>query len=132
MAHGLLTGKFDRDTELDEDDWRASSDLFTGEAYERNLEAVEALGRFAAERDLTVAQLAVAWTIAHPAVHVAIVGARNEQQIEGTAPAGEVHLDEDELREIDDMMSGAVPVGGPTPRASRVSPRQRGCSRQAG
>ncbi len=115
MAHGLLTGKFDRDTQLDDDDWRASSDLFSGEAFERNLERVEALGRLAEDRGLTVAQLAVAWTIAHPAVHVAIVGARNEGQIEGTASAGDVYLSGDDLAEIDSAMSGAVAVSGPTP-----------------
>jgi len=115
MAHGLLSGKFDRHTQLAEDDWRASSDLFRGEAFERNLETVERLRSFAEERGLTVAQLAVAWTIAHPAVHVAIVGARNEGQIEGTAPAGDVHLGEEDLREIDGIMEGAVAVSGPTP-----------------
>jgi aryl-alcohol dehydrogenase-like predicted oxidoreductase len=115
MAHGLLTGRFDRDTQLPDDDWRASSDLFQGEAFERNLETVERLGGFAEERGLTVAQLAVAWTIANPAVHVAIVGARDEGQIEGTAPAGDVHLSEDDLHEIDGIMEGAVAVSGPTP-----------------
>jgi aryl-alcohol dehydrogenase-like predicted oxidoreductase len=115
MAHGLLTGRFDRSTRLSYDDWRASSDLFRGEVFERNLDAVDALGGFAAEHGLTLAQLAVAWTLAHPAVHVAIVGARNEGQIEGTAPAGEIHLDAEDLREIDELMSAAVPVGGPTP-----------------
>ncbi len=115
MAHGLLTGKFDRDVQLPEEDWRASSPLFRGEAFERNLATVEELGRFAEERGLTVAQLAVAWTIAHPAVHAAIVGARDEGQIEGTAPAGDVHLGEDDLREIESIVAGAVGVGGPTP-----------------
>jgi aryl-alcohol dehydrogenase-like predicted oxidoreductase len=115
MAHGLLTGKFDRDTRLAEDDWRASSDLFRGEAFERNLEAIEALGRLASERGLSVAQLAVAWTLAHPAVHVAIVGARDEGQIEGTAPAGDVHLSHGDLREIEEIMSSAAAVGGPAP-----------------
>ncbi len=33
MAHGLLSGRFDRDTELPEDDWRASSPLFQGESF---------------------------------------------------------------------------------------------------
>ena len=115
MAHGLLSGKFDRNTQLPDDDWRASSDLFSGKAFEHNLETVERLGGFAEERGLTVAQLAVAWTIAHPAVHVAIVGARNEGQIDGTAPAGDVHLSDDDLREIDDIMEGAMAVSGPTP-----------------
>jgi len=115
LAHGLLSGKFDRDTELPEDDWRASSDLFRGENYERNLAVVEELGRFAAERGSTVAQLAVAWTLAQPGVHVAIVGARRPDHIEGTAPAADLDLTDDELEQIESIMEGAVAVAGPTP-----------------
>ncbi|MBA2793688.1 MAG: aldo/keto reductase, partial [Thermoleophilaceae bacterium] len=111
MAHGLLSGKFDRSTTLAEDDWRSGSELFQGENVERNLDAVESLAQFAEGRGLTVAQMAVAWTIANPAVHVAIVGARDENQIEGTAPAGDVRLADADLKEIERIMEGAVAVG---------------------
>ena len=115
LAHGLLSGRFDRDTERDEDDWRASSELFSSENYERNLSVVEELGSFAQERGLTVAQLAVAWTLAQPGVHVAIVGARRPDHIEGTAPAADVELSDDDLARVDSIMEGAVSVAGPTP-----------------
>lgn len=115
LAHGLLSGKFDRDTELPEDDWRASSPLFQGESFERNLEVVEELGRFAQERGHTVAQVAVAWTLARPGVHVAIVGARRPDHIEGTAPAADIELSDDDLERIESVMEGAVAVAGPTP-----------------
>ncbi len=115
LAHGLLSGKFDRDTQLDEDDWRASSELFKGENYERNLAVVEQLGDFAEELGHTVAQLAVAWTLAQPGVHVAIVGARRPDHIEGTAPAADIELSEDDLERIESIMEGAVSVAGPTP-----------------
>jgi aryl-alcohol dehydrogenase-like predicted oxidoreductase len=115
LAHGLLSGKFDRDTELSEDDWRSSSELFQGENFERNLEVVEALGRFAEERGHTVAQLAVAWTLAQPGVHVAIVGARRPDHIEGTVPAADIELSSDDLERIESIMEGAVAVAGPTP-----------------
>ena len=115
LAHGLLSGKFARDTQLDDDDWRASSELFQGENFERNLEVVEDLGRFAQERGHTVAQLAVAWTLAQPGVHVAITGARRPDHIEGTAPAADIELSDDDLQRIDQIMEGAVSVAGPTP-----------------
>jgi aryl-alcohol dehydrogenase-like predicted oxidoreductase len=115
LAHGLLSGKFDRDTELDDDDWRASSDLFSGENYERNLEVVKELGRFAEERGHTIAQLAVAWTLAQPGVHVAIVGARRPDHIEGTAPAADIELADEDLERIESIMDGAIAVAGPTP-----------------
>ncbi len=115
MAHGLLSGKMTPDQELPEDDWRASSDLFRGENFHKNLETVEELKRFAEERGHTVAQLAVAWTLANPAVDAAIVGARRPDHIAGTAPAAEFDLSDDELREIENIMLSAVMVGGPSP-----------------
>jgi len=115
LAHGLLSGRFTRETHLARDDWRAGSGLFSGDAYERNLETVERLGELAAELQITVAQLAIAWTLANPAVHVAIVGARRPAHIEGAAPATEVHLDADALARVDAILEQAAMVGGPTP-----------------
>lgn len=115
LAHGLLSGGFTRNTQLAEDDWRHGSDLFGGERYERNLKVVERLRELAAELDVTVAQLAIAWTLANPAVHVAIVGARRPQHIEGAAPAADVHLDERALARIEEILEQAAVVGGPSP-----------------
>jgi len=115
LAHGLLTGKFSAGDELPADDWRSGTDLFTGDAFERNLQIVEELKRFAEERGYTVAQLAVAWTLAHPAVQVAITGARRPEHIEGVAPAVEISLGQDDLAEIDRIASeaGRVTWGAP-------------------
>lgn len=115
LAHGLLSGKMSEDTQLDEDDWRAGSPLFQGENFRRNLEKVDELKQFAAERGITVAQLAVAWTLANPAVDVAIVGGRRPDHIEGTAPAGDIELPDENLRRIGEIMQDAVSVGGPSP-----------------
>ena len=115
MAHGLLSGKMAPDQEFDEDDWRGQSDLFQGENFRRNLQKVEELRKFAEERGHTVVQLAVAWTLANPAVDVAIVGARRSDHIEGTAPAAEFDLSEEDLRELENIMQDAAMVGGPSP-----------------
>ncbi|MGA2165892.1 MAG: aldo/keto reductase [Solirubrobacteraceae bacterium] len=115
LAHGLLSGHFTPETHLAHDDWRAGSDLFSGDSYQRNLRIVERLQELARELDITVAQLAIAWTLANPAVHVAIVGARRPAHIEGAAPAAEVHLDEDAMAQVEEILSEAEMVGGPTP-----------------
>jgi aryl-alcohol dehydrogenase-like predicted oxidoreductase len=114
LAHGLLSGSFDRGR-LAPDDWRREHPMFQGEELERNMRAVEELKRFAAERGWTVAQLAVAWTLANPAVHVSIVGSRRPSHIEGVVPAAEIELSEHDLAEIDRVMEPAVQVAGPTP-----------------
>ncbi|HEY2768828.1 MAG TPA: aldo/keto reductase [Solirubrobacteraceae bacterium] len=115
LAHGLLSGSFTRETRLADDDWRRGSDLFSGENYERNLEIVERLRELADELSITVAQLAIAWTLANPAVHVAIVGARRPDHIEGAAPAAAVQLDDEAMARIDEILRQAATVGGPTP-----------------
>jgi aryl-alcohol dehydrogenase-like predicted oxidoreductase len=97
------------------DDWRSKSPDFSGDTFRRNLEVVERLKALAEARALTLPQLAVAWTLAHPTVDVAIVGARRPSHLEGTAPAADVDLSEEEFREIDDILSDAVPVWGPHP-----------------
>jgi aryl-alcohol dehydrogenase-like predicted oxidoreductase len=117
LAHGLLTGAMSEETELSSDDWRSGSPLFHGDAYRRNLDTVRALDRFARAYGHTVAELAVAWVLSHPAVDVAIVGSRSPAHIQGAIDALEMDLSRDELDEIQDIMDGAVPVGGPSPES---------------
>jgi aryl-alcohol dehydrogenase-like predicted oxidoreductase len=97
------------------DDWRSHSPDFTGDRFRRNLQVVERLKQFARERAIALPELAVAWTLANPAVHVAIVGARRPAQLEGTAPAADVDLSADDLRRIEMIVADAVPVWGPHP-----------------
>jgi aryl-alcohol dehydrogenase-like predicted oxidoreductase len=115
LAHGLLTGTLNAHTPFADDDWRATSSVFRGDTYRRNLATVRALVIFAAERDITVSQLAIAWTLANPAVHVAIVGARQPAHIEDSLRAAEISLSDADLEEIDKIMTSATPVAGPSP-----------------
>jgi len=115
LAHGLLGGAMSTGTTFPADDWRSHSSDFTGERFRRNLHAVDQLKDFAREHAISLPQLAVAWTLSHPAVHVAIVGARRPAQLEETAAAADVTLSDDDRREIDRVLAGALPVVGPSP-----------------
>jgi aryl-alcohol dehydrogenase-like predicted oxidoreductase len=117
LAHGLLTGRMTTETVFAADDWRSKSDLFVGEAFQRNLAVVRDLTEFASSRDATVAQLAIAWTLANPAVDVAIVGARSPEQIRQTTPAADLKLTAVDLAQIEHILRGEVAVGGPAPEA---------------
>lgn len=117
LAHGLLGGRMTGDTTFPENDWRRSSPLFQGDAFGRNLEIVRELERFAAERNATVSQLAIAWTLANPAVHVAIVGARQPDHLAESVGAAELVLSADELAQIDRITAGAVEVAGLSPES---------------
>jgi aryl-alcohol dehydrogenase-like predicted oxidoreductase len=115
LAHGLLGGDITPDTTFDPDDWRAGSPAFTGPGLARNLDVVAALRAFAANRGASIAELAVAWVLAHPAVQVAIVGARTPAHLAQSLGALDLVLSRSDLAEIDHILTAAVPVAGPTP-----------------
>jgi aryl-alcohol dehydrogenase-like predicted oxidoreductase len=115
LAHGLLGGAMDAETTFPDDDWRSSSPVFQGDEFRRNLAVVEGLARLARDRGATVGQLAIAWTLANPAVDVAIVGARRREHLEESVGAIGVELDAVDLDRIEAIMAGAVPVAGPSP-----------------
>lgn len=115
LAHGLLTGAFTPSTTFAADDWRAKSEAFQGETFRRNLAVVDELVGFAREHGTTVSQLAIAWTLAHPAVHVAIVGTRNADHVAESLAAADLVLTAEDLAAIDKIMASAVPMSGPSP-----------------
>ncbi|HEX4100150.1 MAG TPA: aldo/keto reductase [Pseudonocardiaceae bacterium] len=119
LAHGLLTGTMTEKTTFARDDWRSNSAVFTGATYRHNLAVVRALESFAAEGGMTVSQLAIAWTLANPAVHVAIVGARQPNHVQDSLAAADISLSNDDLAAIDKIMASATPVDGPTPEGVR-------------
>ncbi|MDX6607119.1 MAG: hypothetical protein QOD14_1659 [Solirubrobacterales bacterium] len=122
LAHGLLTGSMNEHTSFPAGDWRTQSSVFEGEAFRRNLGTVKELEGFASdELGITVAQLAVAWTLANPAVHVAIVGARSPGHIQESIAAAEVRLSDVQLEQIDRIMADSVSVVGPFPELGRLS-----------
>jgi aryl-alcohol dehydrogenase-like predicted oxidoreductase len=115
LAHGLLSGGMTPLTTFPSDDWRSHSSDFSGERFARNLEVVERLDALARERGMSLPQLAVAWTLANPAVDVSIVGARHPAHLDATAAAGELELSDDDVAKVNGILADAVPVTGPNP-----------------
>lgn len=110
MESGLLTGTFteDRAASLDALDLRRERLEFQGEALRRNLKLADALRPVAERHDVTVAAVAVAWTLAFPGVTGAIVGARHPGHVDGWIRAGRLTLDDRDLTEI----AGAIAATG--------------------
>ena len=104
LAHGLMSGYMDIDTRFTLDDWRSKSPMFQGDAYADNLRVVAGLGALATELGLTLPQLAISWTLANPAVHVAIVGTRNHAHVDEALVAASLDLDEEVMQRIGDLM----------------------------
>jgi aryl-alcohol dehydrogenase-like predicted oxidoreductase len=116
LAHGLLTGAMDENTTFAPDDWRSGAPFFKGQGFRRNVQVVRGLERFASEQlGVSVSRLAIAWTLANPAVHAAIVGARSPKHIEDSIAAAELDLSEADLERIDEIMAGSLAMSGPHP-----------------
>ena len=118
LAHGLLSGHLRRDTQFSEDDWRSHSPDFQGDALARNLRAVAELEQLASkELEVPVSQLAVAWILANPAVHVAIIGTRSATHVDDAVAAASLDLTDELLSQVDEIAKSAVHVEGPRPEA---------------
>jgi aryl-alcohol dehydrogenase-like predicted oxidoreductase len=106
LGFGLLTGAFTPDTTFVDWDWRSKGNafglpLFTKEHFEKELRVVERLKSFAADHGRTVAQLAIAWVLSHPAVTVGLVGMRNERELAENVQATDWKLTAANKAEID-------------------------------
>jgi aryl-alcohol dehydrogenase-like predicted oxidoreductase len=115
LAHGLLSGAMTPTTTFAGDDWRSHSSDFTGETFQRNLRMVDRLKQFAQEHAMMLPQLAVVWTLSHPAVDVAIIGARRPSHLGETVGAAAMTLSKHDREEIDRILADAAPVVGPSP-----------------
>jgi aryl-alcohol dehydrogenase-like predicted oxidoreductase len=119
MQSGLLTDSFtaDRVRQFADDDWRRRFDEFKSPRLESNLALRDALRPVAARHGVTVAAVAVAWTLAWPGVSAAIVGARSPEQVDGWLGAAALLLDPDDLATvaaaIERTGAGAGPVAPP-------------------
>jgi aryl-alcohol dehydrogenase-like predicted oxidoreductase len=106
MRSGLLTGKMTRERvrNLPSDDWRRNNSDFQEPRFSRNLELVELLGALGSEHGRSPGEVAIAWTLRHPAVTAAIVGGRRPDQVDGIIGAAEFRLSGDELERIETFL----------------------------
>ncbi|MEV8440407.1 aldo/keto reductase family protein [Actinosynnema sp. NPDC051121] len=111
IAQGVLTGKYQPGQPLPEGS-RATDE--TGSKFiqrflnDEVLTKVQQLKPLADEAGLSLAQLAVAWTLQNPNVASAIIGASRPEQVHENVKAAGVKLDEDLLAKIDAVLEGVV------------------------
>jgi aryl-alcohol dehydrogenase-like predicted oxidoreductase len=108
MGSGLLTGTMTRErvAAFPADDWRRRSPRFQEPDLTRNLRIAAVLSEIGARHGRAAGEVAIAWTLRHPAVTAAIVGARSTEQVEGVAGAASLTLGDDEYREIEAALRG--------------------------
>jgi aryl-alcohol dehydrogenase-like predicted oxidoreductase len=103
MGSGLLTGAMSRQriASLPEDDWRKHSPAFQEPQLSEHLALVERLRAVGARHARSPGEAAIAWTLAHPVVTGAIVGARSAEQVEGLKGAPTLTLTLEERQAIE-------------------------------
>jgi aryl-alcohol dehydrogenase-like predicted oxidoreductase len=107
MASGLLSGAMTREriAAMPADDWRREKNPnYRDPLLTRHLNLVELLRRIGTRHGKTPGEVAIAWTLRHPAVTAAIVGARRPGQLKELLGAAEWRLTAAEVGEIDTFL----------------------------
>ncbi|RSN45321.1 MULTISPECIES: aldo/keto reductase family protein [Actinomadura] len=112
IAQGVLTGKYKPGQPLPEGsratDDKGGSDMIKRYLSDDLLARVQELRPIADDLGLSMAQLAIAWTLQNPNVSAAIVGASRPEQVRDNVKAAGVKLDADVLKRIDDVLGPVV------------------------
>jgi len=111
LGKGFLTGAITENTRFDPEDNRGSFPRFSPEARKANQALVDLIASFAAKKDATSAQVALAWLLAQKPWIVPIPGTARLQRLQENIGAVAVELTPDDLRELD-AATAKIPVYG--------------------
>jgi aryl-alcohol dehydrogenase-like predicted oxidoreductase len=115
LGRGFLTGQITSPDDLAKDDWRRNNPRFQGENFQRNLDLVDAIRVMAGNKDVTPAQLALAWVLAQDSHIVPIPGTTRPQRVEENVGALDVELTADDLARLDEIAPVGVAAGSRYP-----------------
>jgi aryl-alcohol dehydrogenase-like predicted oxidoreductase len=105
LGKGFLTGAINENTTFDSTDFRNIVPRFTPEARKANQALVDSLGEIAARKQVTPAQIAIAWLLAQKPWIVPIPGTTKLHRLEENIGAAAVELMPEELRTIDSAIA---------------------------
>ncbi|APA94122.1 aldo/keto reductase [Nocardia seriolae] len=112
LSRGLLGGSLRPGQQFAPNDFRAHSPRFQGENFTANLRLVDALAEIAADHDVSVAQLAIAWVLSRGTDIVPLIGARKPQRWAEALAAVDIRLTDAELATIEAAVPADRVAGG--------------------
>src|SRR5229473_6085174 len=115
LGKGFLTGAIGQNTTFDKDDFRNIVPRFAPEARRANQALVDLIGKIAARKHVTPAQIALAWLLAQKTWIVPIPGTTKLHRLEENIGAANVELSPDELRELETAASKIAVQGARYP-----------------
>ncbi|MFB7245626.1 aldo/keto reductase [Streptomyces populi] len=101
LGRGFLAGRFSSPDELDANDWRRTNPRFQDANLEANMRLAAKVKEIAAEKDVSPAQLAIAWVLAQGEDLVPIPGTKRRTYLEQNAGSVDITLTKDDLARID-------------------------------
>jgi len=116
LGKGFLTGAINADTSFDKSDFRNIVPRFSEENRKANQGLVDALGRIAAQKGVTNAQVAIAWLLAQKPWIVPIPGTTKISRLEENMSAADVELTRQDLAEIETALGEIKVVGARYPQ----------------
>ncbi|MEE4564762.1 MULTISPECIES: aldo/keto reductase [Paenibacillus] len=99
LSRGFITGELRKFEDLDDNDFRRYLPRFQGDNFQKNVDIVDKLSEIAKEKNCTVPQLALAWTMANGALP--IPGTKRRKYLEQNACAVDIQLTSEDLARID-------------------------------
>lgn len=111
LGRGFLTGTITEKTQFDKEDNRGTFPRFKPEALKANQALVDVIAAFAAKKNATAAQIALAWLLAQKPWIVPIPGTTKLERVEENIAATELELTPDDLRELDSVTAKITVYG---------------------
>ncbi len=115
LGKGFLTGAINQNTKFSSDDFRNNVPRFTEENRKANQALVDVIGKFAAQKKVTPAQVALAWLLAQKPWIVPIPGTTKLHRLQENVGAASVQLSAEDLRELETAASKVTVQGARYP-----------------
>jgi aryl-alcohol dehydrogenase-like predicted oxidoreductase len=111
LGRGFLAGRFHSLDDLAPDDWRRNNPRFQGENFAKNLALADHLRELAEQRQVTPAQLALAWLLRRHDNVIPIPGTSSLERLEENAAAADVELSDADLARIEELSPQGMAAG---------------------
>ena len=103
LGRGFLTGRFQSPDDFEDNDFRKNSPRFQGENFQKNLQLVDKVKELAKNKNVTPAQLALAWVLRRGEDIVPIPGTTKIKHIQENIKAADIELTDDELQQLEEI-----------------------------
>ena len=105
LQRGILTGKINADYKFNEGDHRPNTSYYKEPNLSQINQFLKEIKPIADEKNATVAQLVIRWTLYRPGITCVLVGARNEKQVLENIKAADLTISGDEMKLINEKLN---------------------------